>query len=106
MTQPLFLKLNIGGGVYEFINLMYIVSVKFIHKTCQDKTDTMTLHLVNGKYHTVMGESAEKLKRALEKMDPTLVTETREGYGTFRMDMTDAHTTMTQNLDAGSLSSN
>ena len=99
MTQPLFMKLNTGGGVYEFINLMYIVSVKFAHKTCEDKTGTVTLQLVNGKYHTVMGESAEKLKRALEHMDPLLVSETREDYGAIKLEMTDAHATTSQNLD-------
>jgi hypothetical protein len=99
MTQPLFMKLNTGGGVYEFINLMYIVSVKLVHKTGEDKTGTVTLQLVNGKYHTVMGESAEKLKRALENMDPTQVSETREDYGAMKMGMTDAHATASQHLD-------
>src|ERR1041384_7425472 len=99
MTQTLFIKLYTGGGGYEFINLMHVVSVKFAHKTGEDKTGTVTLHLVNGQYHTATGESAEKLQRALENMDPTLASETREDYGTIKMEMTDAHTTTSQNLD-------
>ena len=106
MMQPLFIKLSTGGGEYEFINLMHIVSVKFVHKSCEEKTATLTLHLVNGQYHTAIGESAEKLKRALENMDPMLVSETSEDYGAFKLEMTNAHTTTEQHLDAGSLSSN
>ncbi|MGB7924135.1 MAG: hypothetical protein WCF57_12910 [Pyrinomonadaceae bacterium] len=99
MTQPLFMKLNTGGGIYEFINLMYIVSVKFVRKTGEDNTGTVTLQLVNGKYHTVMGESAEKLIRALENMDPLRVSETSEDYGAIKMEMTGAQATTSQNLD-------
>jgi hypothetical protein len=93
------MKLYTGSGAYEFINLMYIVSVKFVHKTGEDKTGTVTLQLVNGKYHTVMGESAEKLKRALENMDPLRVSETSEDYGAIKLGMTGAHATTSQNLD-------
>jgi hypothetical protein len=106
MTQPLFIKLHTGGGLYEFINLMHLVSVKFVQRSCEDKTGTVTLHLVNGQYQTVMGESAERLKRALENMDPTLVAETREDSVTFHPEMTDARAATAQHLDAGSLSSN
>jgi hypothetical protein len=107
MTQPLFIKLYTGGpGVYEFINLMHIVSVKFVHTNCEDKTDTVTLHLINGQYRTVMDESAEKLEQALENMDPTLVSETRADQLPLHSEMTVAHTATAQNLDLGSLSSN
>jgi hypothetical protein len=107
MTQPIFIKLYTGAsGVYEFINLTHIVSVKFVHKSCEDKTGTVTLHLINGQYHTVMGESAERLEQALQHMDPTLASETTEDHMPFHSEMTDAHTTTAQNLDFGSLSSN
>jgi hypothetical protein len=66
--QPLFIKLNTGGEV-EFINFMYVVSVRLDHDTSDNKACSMILHLTNGQYRTVKGESARRLKRTLEYLN-------------------------------------
>lgn len=75
--QPLFIKLN-TGTTDEFINCAYVVSVRFEHEASEHKEYSMTLHLTNGQYRTVRGESARRLKRALEHLGSLIFIEPEE----------------------------